>query len=143
MKFLTEFSYISTNTTIIVMYFRYINLNKNYIQKVRYKYIKKLLNFYKPLKIKVVGCSVFGKKYYEYCLESYLGISININKLENWANKELEKLIEQMIFNIKLTNIKLNNKTDIKSILIKEVRISHWRWLISCCLKIYPQKLRK
>jgi len=82
-------------------------------------YIKKLLNFYKPLRIKVVGCSVFGKKYYEYCLESYLGISININKLENWANKELDKLIEQMIFNIKLTNIKLNNKTDIKSILIK------------------------
>ena len=31
-------------------------------------YIKKLLNFYKPLKIKVVGCSVFGKKHYEYCI---------------------------------------------------------------------------
>ncbi len=43
LKFLTEFSYISTNTTIILMYFRYNNLNKNYIQKVRYKYIKILL----------------------------------------------------------------------------------------------------
>ncbi len=43
LKFLTELLCISTNTTIIVMYFRSNNLNKNYIQKIWDKYIKILL----------------------------------------------------------------------------------------------------
>lgn len=80
------------------------------------KYLKKVLKFYKPQKINVVGCSIFGKKYYEYCLESYLGINVNINKLENWANKELNKMVEQMKFYIKLTNINTKN-ADYKTLL--------------------------
>ena len=82
------------------------------------KYLVKLLKFYKPLKINIVGYSVFGKKYYEYCLESYIGININIYKLENWAYKELDKLIEQIKYYIKLTDMNIK-KTDYKSLLKK------------------------
>jgi hypothetical protein len=65
-------------------------------------FITSLLKFYKPLNNKIVGCSHLGKKYYEYVLESYLGIKIDIDKLEKWANKELNKLIEQMKLYIKI-----------------------------------------
>lgn len=82
------------------------------------KYLKKILKFYKSQKISVVGCSIFGKKYYEYCLESYLGININIIKIENWAYSELDKLINKMKFHIKLTDMNIK-KTDYKSLLKK------------------------
>jgi len=65
-------------------------------------YIQVLLKFYKPLKISVVGCSHFGKNYYEYCLESYIGMKVEINKLEKWANSELLKLINEMKEYIKI-----------------------------------------
>ena len=83
------------------------------------KYLKKLLQFYKPLKINTVGCYNIGKKYYEYCLKSYLGCDINIIKLEKWAYKELDRLKEQMIFNIKLTDIKIKDTNNFQLILKK------------------------
>ena len=66
------------------------------------EYINKLIKFYKPIRNLVVGSSHFGKKYYEYCLESYLGMEINIKKLEKWANIELGNLIDQMKMYIKI-----------------------------------------
>jgi len=84
------------------------------------KYIKELLKYYKPLKFKSLGCSVFGKNYYEYCLESFLGIEINILKLEKWAFNELERLIENMklLISIEL-NEKLEKNTNFKNLLNK------------------------
>ena len=75
------------------------------------KYIKKLLVFYKPLKIKSVGCSILDKKYYIYQIESYLGLKVDINKLEKWALHDLNRLINQMKTYLKIVypNINLNN----------------------------------
>jgi hypothetical protein len=75
------------------------------------QFIKHLLKFYKPLKHKVIGCSVFGKKYYEYCLESYLGIQLDPLKLEKWAYSELDKLCNQAKLHISIVipNIKSSN----------------------------------
>lgn len=84
------------------------------------EYINKLLIFYKPLKIDIVGCSHFGKKYYEYCLESYIGMKIDIKKLEKWANKELLILIEEMKKYMKIViNKPIKDSEGYKSLLNK------------------------
>lgn len=81
-------------------------------------YIAKLLIFYKPLNISVVGCSHFGKQYYEYCLESFIGLKVDIKKLEKWASNELITLMDQMKTYIKI--IKNDNETsNYKSLLNK------------------------
>lgn len=72
------------------------------------EYIKKLLKFYKPIKNPVVGCSHFGKKYYENCLESYIGLDTKPTVLEKWAHKELNRLMEQMKLYIKIVEPSLD-----------------------------------
>jgi hypothetical protein len=84
------------------------------------KYLKNVLKFYKPLTINVVGCSFLGVKYYEYCVESYLGMNVNIIKLETWAYTELEMLKDRMKFYCQLVNIHTKDyKKDYKSLLKK------------------------
>ena len=82
-------------------------------------YIKKLLIFYKPLKIPVIGCSQLGKKHYEYCLELFLGIKIDPTKLEKWAYCELDKLIDQMKLYIKIVIPSIDTKANYKTLLNK------------------------
>jgi hypothetical protein len=93
------------------------------------EYIKKLLIFYKPYNINVIGCTNISKKYYEYCLETYLGMEININKLEKWARNELCDLINQM-------------KTYITIIINKPVENSSYKNLLNIISKDKSQNFK-
>jgi hypothetical protein len=60
----------------------------NEISKIFKKFLKEL----KLSKKEIVGSYNIGKKYYEYCLESHLGMKVNINKLLKWGFREIEIL---------------------------------------------------
>lgn len=85
------------------------------------KYLRQLLQFYKPLKIKIVGCYSINKKYYEHCLESHLGIKINIDKLLKWGHEELNILVEKMKTYIKIAIPNINTNLSYKN-LIKKIK---------------------
>ena len=84
------------------------------------KYLYKVEHFYKNKKIDVVGCYNIGNNMYQYCLETHLGIKIDIKKLKAWAEKELKRLVINIKNTLKLIDPTIDmTKSHIK--IIKEI----------------------
>ena len=60
-------------------------------------YLKSILSLYKNSTHDIIGCSNINKKFYKYCIESNIGMSINIEKVYNWAFKEINFLKNKLI----------------------------------------------
>ena len=61
------------------------------------QHLKKIINFYSTKQYnEIIGCYNIDVKLYEYCLESHLGLKLDILKLEKWALKELDNLVFDM-----------------------------------------------
>jgi len=106
-------------------------------------YIQRLLKFYKPLEIPIVGCSYLGKNYYEFCLESYVGLKLDIKIIYEWAKKELLNLIEEMKVYIKIvTDIK--NDDNFKYLLNKIYNDESQKFKSKNeLIKLYKNKIEK
>jgi hypothetical protein len=70
------------------------------------KYLVKLDKFYIKKEISNPGCYTLScnitKDLYKYCLESNTGLKIDLQKLETWAIKELDNLVNKMKQTLKL-----------------------------------------
>jgi len=61
------------------------------------EHLSKIEKFYESkIKIETIGCYNIDKELYLYCLESHLGIKLDIKKLEEFALKELDLLVIKM-----------------------------------------------
>lgn len=61
------------------------------------EYLNKVEHFYKTKhKNEIIGCYNISKDLYDYCLESHMGIKLDVIKLEKWALKELDNLVSAM-----------------------------------------------
>jgi hypothetical protein len=76
-------------------YIRIFNLYNQSCQLVK-NYLLKLEKFYMSKEINNPGCYTLScnitRDLYKYCLESHIGLNIDIDKLERWAVRELENL---------------------------------------------------
>ena len=63
-------------------------------------YLIKLDNFYNKKELSNPGCFTLScnitKDLYKYCLESHTGLKLDLQKLETWAMKELDNLVNKM-----------------------------------------------
>ena len=60
-------------------------------------HLSKIEQFYETQKkIETIGCYNIDKELYLYCLESHLGIRLDVQKLEEFALKELDMLVIKM-----------------------------------------------
>jgi len=80
-------------------YLRIFYLYNQSCEKVK-NYLFKLEKFYISKELHNPGCYTLScnitRDLYQYCLESHTGLKIDIDKLENWAIQELERLSNQM-----------------------------------------------
>jgi hypothetical protein len=69
-------------------------------------YLEKLDKFYKTKELNNPGCYTLScnitKDLYKYCLESNTGLKLDLQKLEKWAMKELDNLVNKMKYTLKL-----------------------------------------
>jgi len=115
------------------------------------KYLQEVNKFYSLKKIDIVGCYNISKDLYINCLESHLGIKLDIDKLEKWAKKELNKLSNEMKNCIKEINPKIEDAdqlTMLKKINTnqlyksKEDYIKHHREIINKYRNIYIKNFK-
>jgi len=76
---------------------------KDYLDKVEKLYQNKHKN-------EIIGCYNIGKDLYDFCLESHMGIKLDVTKLEIWALKELDNLV----LNMKKYLKELDSNVDLK-----------------------------
>jgi hypothetical protein len=62
---------------------------KEHLDKVEKIYQNKHKN-------EIIGCYNISKDLYDYCLESHMGVKLDVIKLEKWALKELDNLVANM-----------------------------------------------
>jgi uncharacterized protein (DUF885 family) len=82
-------------------------------------YLKKVINFYSKFDNKIIGCYNVDREMYKTAIESYLGMKIDINRLEKWAIHELNHLNNKMKYYIKKINPKIINEKYAASMLNK------------------------
>jgi hypothetical protein len=83
------------------------------------EYLYKLKTFYESKTIPIVGCFNISKKLYEHCLESNIGIKLNIPNLEKFALKKLDMLVSRMKGYIKKIDPSIDDKLNVNEMLKK------------------------
>jgi len=96
--------------------------------KVLQKYLFRLEQFYKTKQINTVGCYNISKQLYLKCVESHTGINIDIPKLESWAIKELDRLINSMKEQFKIIDPSINVDDEYIKILSKLIEKSNQKY---------------
>jgi hypothetical protein len=113
-------------------------------------YLTKVNKFYSQYKIDIVGCYNVCKKLYLNCLETHLGIKLDIDRLERWAIKELERLSNEIKKYVKIINpsIKDTNHLDMLNQInnsqlykSKDEYIKHHQEIIKKYRELYINKL--
>jgi len=117
-------------------------------------YLYLIRDFYKDKKIKIVGCYSLGKNLYNlynFYLESHLGLKVDIQKIEKWALKELDRLdrlMKDKLFIIDSTIDKTKSNVEIIKEIAKDQKykskeefINHHKELIKKYEDIYLNRL--
>jgi len=61
------------------------------------EHLDKIEKFYQnKQKNEIIGCYNISKDLYNYCLESHMGLKLDVVKLEKWALKKLDNLVNNM-----------------------------------------------
>jgi hypothetical protein len=111
------------------------------------KIFKKFLRGLKLTTQQIVGSYNINQKYYEYCLESHLGMKVDIKKLLKWGFQEIEILQNKLksffpdIKNYKKILKKVREEPNQKYI-SKEELIEHFEQVIKKYEDIYIKKYK-